>query len=110
MLPIANEAGVPIAVGDDYGVGFIPHGDYAAELELYVKEIGIAPLDVLRWATVNGAALMGLDDELGTIGEGKLADLLVIDGDPVADITCLRDPARMPAIVRDGVFVRDFLG
>ena len=109
MLPIANKAGVPIAVGDDYGIDFMPHGDYACELELYVKEIGISPLDVLRWATVNGAALMGFGDELGTIAEGKLADLLVIDGDPVADISCLGDTNNLLAIVKDGEFVKDAL-
>ena len=96
-------------MGDDYGVGFIPHGDYGAEFELYVKEIGIAPLDVLRWATKNGAALMGLGDELGTIGEGKLADLLVVDGDPVSDIRCLGEPNNLLVIVKDGKFVKDEL-
>jgi imidazolonepropionase-like amidohydrolase len=109
MLPVANEAGVPIAVGDDFGVAFIPHGDYAAELELYVKEIGIPALDVLRWATVNGSALMERGDELGTIAEGKLADLLVVDGDPVADISCLGDTDNLLAIVKDGEFVKDTL-
>ena len=109
MLPVANEAGIPIVVGDDYGVAFIPHGDYAAELELYVKEIGIPPLDVLRWATVNGARLMGFGDDLGTIAEGKLADLLVVDGDPVADIACLGDTKNLLAIVKGGELVVDAL-
>jgi imidazolonepropionase-like amidohydrolase len=110
MLPIANEAGVPIGVGDDFGVAFIPHGDYIAEFELYVKQIGIPPLDVLRWATKHGAALMGYGDELGTLREGHLADLLVVDGDPLADIRCLGDTANLLAIVKDGEFVKDELG
>lgn len=109
MLPVANESGVRIAVGDDYGIGFMPHGDYASELELYVKELGVSALDVLRWATVNGAALMGHGDELGTIAEGKLADLLVVAGDPVTDIGCLGDTDNLLAIVKDGEFVKDTL-
>ena len=51
ILPAANEAGVKLLCGDDYGAIGLPHGRYADELEFYVKEAGIAPLDVLRWAT-----------------------------------------------------------
>ena len=64
---------------------------------------------MLRWATKNGAEAAGRGDELGTIEPGKLADLLVIDGDPTHDITCLRDPAKMPVILRDGRFARNAL-
>ena len=60
-------------------------------------------------ATANGADTIGKGDRLGRIGEGKLADLLVIDGDPTTDITCLRDPANMPIIMKDGEFARDAL-
>ena len=91
LLPEANQSGMRIVVGDDYGVITIPHGDYADELSLYVKEIGIPALDVIRWATKNGAEVVDRGDELGTIEVGKLADLLVVDGDPVADIGCLKD-------------------
>ncbi|MBW2422975.1 MAG: amidohydrolase family protein, partial [Deltaproteobacteria bacterium] len=75
----------------------------------YVKDVGIPPLDVIRWATRNGAELMGRSDELGTIEEGKLADLLVVDGDPLADIGCLQDRNRLLAIVKGGIFVEDRL-
>ena len=110
ILPEVASSGVRLVVGDDFGTPLMPHGDYISEFEVYVKQLGIPALDVIRWTTKNAADAIGKGDELGTIAEGKLADLLVIDGDPVADITCLRDPARMPAIIRDGVFVRDFLG
>ena len=86
MLPKANEAGVKLLCGDDYGAISLPHGRYADELEFYVKEAGIPPLDVIRWATRNGAELMGRSHELGSVREGYLADLLVVDGDPLADI------------------------
>ena len=59
ILPMANEAGVKLLCGDDYGAIGLPHGRYADELEFYVKEAGIPPLDVLRWATRHGAELMG---------------------------------------------------
>lgn len=106
-LPEMVKAGVRLIVGDDFGTPLMPHGDYISEFELYVKQLGVPALDVLRWATSNGARAAGRADELGRIAPGQLADLLVVDGDPIGDITCLRDPARMPIIVKDGVFVRD---
>jgi imidazolonepropionase-like amidohydrolase len=97
-------------VGDDFGTPLMPHGDYVSELEIYVKQLGIPALDVLRWATKHGAEAAGAAGQLGTVEPGKLADLLVVDGHPDADISLLRDPARMPAIVKEGAFVRDALG
>jgi imidazolonepropionase-like amidohydrolase len=64
---------------------------------------------VLRWATVNGAELLQMADQLGTIEAGKLADLLVVDGDPLEDITVLQDRKNLLAIVKDGQFVKDAL-
>jgi imidazolonepropionase-like amidohydrolase len=107
ILPVAAGAGVKLVLGDDYGAAGFPHGIYGQELEFYVKVAGIAPLDVIRWATVNGAALMGRADELGTVTTGKRADLLVVDGDPITDISVLADRARILAIMKDGHFVKD---
>ena len=84
ILPEANAAGVKLLCGDDYGAISLPHGRYADELEFYVKEAGIPALDVIRWATRNGFELMGRAHELGSVREGYLADLLVVDGDPLA--------------------------
>jgi imidazolonepropionase-like amidohydrolase len=109
ILPQANDAGVKLLCGDDYGAIGLPHGKYADELEFYVKEAGIAPLDVLRWATANGAEVMGRSHELGFVREGYLADLLVVDGDPLGDIGVLQDPARLVAIVKGGALVKDEL-
>jgi imidazolonepropionase-like amidohydrolase len=109
VVPEANRAGVRMLVGDDFGTPLMPHGDYVSELEVYVKQLGIPALDVLRWATKHGALAMGRGAELGTVEPGKLADLLVVDGDPAADLGCLRDPARLLAILKDGEFVRDEL-
>jgi imidazolonepropionase-like amidohydrolase len=109
VLPVAQEAGVKLVLGDDYGAAGFPHGIYGEEIEFYVKVAGMAPLDVVRWATVNGAALMGRGDELGTVRAGKVADLLVVDGDPIGDISVLADPARIVAVMKDGSFVKDEL-
>jgi imidazolonepropionase-like amidohydrolase len=109
ILPVAAQAGVKLVLGDDYGAAGFPHGIYGEELEFYVKVAGIAPLDVIRWATVNGAALMGRSHELGTVTAGKLADLLVVDGDPSTDISVLADRTKIAAIIKDGHFVKDEL-
>ena len=110
MLPDLNRAGVKLLVGDDFGTQPIPHGTYGQELELYVKQIGIPALDVIRWATRNGAEMTGRGHELGTVSEGKLADLLVVDGDPLQDIGSLSNPVNLKAILKDGEFVKDELG
>jgi imidazolonepropionase-like amidohydrolase len=109
ILPRANEAGVRLLLGDDYGAIGLPHGCYADELAFYVKEAGIAPLDVIRWGTLHGAQLMGRADRLGTVEVGKLADLVVVDGDPLADITVLADRARLLAVMKGGDLVKDAL-
>jgi imidazolonepropionase-like amidohydrolase len=102
VLPKAQAAGVRFLVGDDYGAIGFPHGMYGGELSLYVDTVGIAPLDVLRWATVNGAAAMGRGHELGTVREGMLADLLVVDGDPSTDISVLADRSKIVTVVKGG--------
>ena len=109
VLPEANRSGVRIVLGDDYGAINFPHGPYADELAYYVEELGIPPLDVLTWATRNGAAVFGRADDLGTVTPGKLADLLVVDGDPVADINLLRDPDALVAVLLGGHPVTDRL-
>ena len=109
ILPLANEAGVKLLCGDDYGAIGLPHGHYADELEFYVKEAGIPSLDVIRWATRHGAELMGRGHELGAVREGFLADLLVVDGDPLSDIALLQDPARLRAVMKGGAFEKDAL-
>ncbi len=109
MLPEANAAGVKIVIGDDYGTILMPHGTYAEELDFYVKTVGIAPLEVIRWATQNGAELMDRSAELGSIAEGKLADLIVVDGDPSVDISVLQEPDKIQAVLKGGAFKKNAL-
>jgi len=105
MVPKANAAGVKLLIGDDFGVAGLMHGDYAKELEAYVKGAGIPALDVIGWATRNGAEMLGMKDDLGTIEAGKLADLLVVNGDPVKDIAVLQERAKLDVIMKGGKFV-----
>ncbi|ACB86269.1 metal-dependent hydrolase family protein [Natranaerobius thermophilus] len=81
----AYEAGVNIALGTDAGTPFNEHGKNSFELELMVKH-GMDPLEAIKTATYMGAELLGISDKVGQIAPGLYADLLIIDGDPVADI------------------------
>jgi imidazolonepropionase-like amidohydrolase len=110
ILPRASKAGVKLLLGDDFGGdAVLPHGDYADELDFYVNVVGIPALEVLRWATRNGAELMGRGHDLGKVETGAVADLLVIDGDPIADIGLLRRSENLVAIVKDGRFEKNLL-
>jgi imidazolonepropionase-like amidohydrolase len=109
ILPEASAAGVKLMVGDDWGTAMTPHGDYIKELEVYVNEAGIDPLEVIRWATRNAGECMQRGDPLGTIEEGKLADLIVVRGDPSKNISILGDTANLLAIMKDGKFVKETL-
>jgi imidazolonepropionase-like amidohydrolase len=107
ILPEAAAAGVKLMVGDDWGTAMTPHGQYARELALYVEEAGIAPLDVIRWATKHGAECMRMGADLGTVAEGKLADLVAVRGDPSRDIAVLGDPANILTVMKDGRLVEE---
>ncbi len=96
-------AGGRLGMGGDYGFGWNPHGDYARELTFFVEDVGLTPLEVITCATRTGAEIMGREDEFGTVEVGKLADLLIVDGDVVADIRILEDRRRFIAVMQGGV-------
>ena len=108
LLPYAAEKGAKFMIGDDWGTAMTPHGDYNKELELYV-EVGVPALDVIRWATKHGPEFMGMGDELGTIEEGKLADLLVVKGDPSKDISLLSTQDNFLVIMKGGQFIKEMI-
>jgi len=96
-------SGGRVGMGGDYGFGWNPHGDYAKELTFFVRDVGFTPLEVITCATRTGAEIMGRADEFGTVEVGKLADLLVVDGDVMADISILEDRNRFIAVLQGGI-------
>lgn len=101
-LRILSEGG-RLGMGGDYGFGWNPHGNYARELTYFTKEVGFSPLETIRCATKTGAEIMGRGDELGTLEVGKLGDVLVVEGDVIADISILEHRKNMIAVLQGGV-------
>jgi imidazolonepropionase-like amidohydrolase len=99
----ALAAGLPIGFGTDAGV--FPHGDNARELALRV-ELGEPPMATIVAATSLNARIMGWEDRVGTIEQGKLADLIAVSGDPLEDITELES---VRWVMKGGVVVKDDL-
>ncbi|MCA9156212.1 MAG: amidohydrolase family protein, partial [Planctomycetales bacterium] len=97
------KAGGRLGMGGDYGFAWTPHGTYAKELTFFVNYVGFSPLDVIRCATKHGAEIMGRGDEFGTVEPGKLADLLIVDGDVLADISLLEQRHRFLGVMQAGV-------
>jgi imidazolonepropionase-like amidohydrolase len=93
-------SGIRVLAGGDFGHQWTHHGTYAAELERYVELVGMTPLDAIHTATRNMGPVTGWD--IGQVREGFLADLLVVDGDPTADITILQQPDRRRVVVKGG--------
>jgi imidazolonepropionase-like amidohydrolase len=96
-------AGGRIGMGGDYGFAWNPHGDYAKELTFFVRDVGFTPLETITCATRTGAEIMGRGDEFGTVTPGKLADLLIVDGDVLGDIAILEDRTRFIAVMQGGI-------
>jgi imidazolonepropionase-like amidohydrolase len=101
----AVASGMRIAAGTDAGTPFNDHDAFPDELALMVRH-GLTPMQALVAATSSAATNLGLEHELGTLQVGRLADLVVVDGDPVADITAA---ARVSLVVKDGVVQRNEL-
>ena len=101
-----RDAGVRVLIGGDYGLNITPHGTYAKDLQYFVELFGLSPFEALLCATRDGGAAADPDGMVGTLEEGKYADLVIVDGDPLRDVTVLQDHARIAAVVKDGRFYR----
>ena len=97
-----RKRGVRVLPGGDYGFPATPHGTYARDLWLFVKVLGFSPMETLVAATRLGGELMGRPGELGVVKAGALADLLLVEGDPLADITVFQDAGALRMIMKDG--------
>jgi imidazolonepropionase-like amidohydrolase len=97
------KAGGRLGMGGDYGFAWNPHGDYAKELSFFVNYVGFTPMETIVCATRIGAEILGCDKDFGTLAPGKLADVLVVDGDVLADIRILEDRSKFLAVMQGGV-------
>jgi len=94
-------AGVRLVIGGDYGISIAPHGTYAKDLEYFVNLFGMSSAEALICATRNGGLAFDPHGSVGTLAEGSLADLVVVDGDPMTDIRVLQDRAKL-RVMKDG--------
>ncbi|MDW4499911.1 amidohydrolase family protein [Sulfitobacter sp. D35] len=97
-----KKRGIPIVVGGDYGFSVNPQGTNANDLEHFVTHYGFSEAHTLHCATAIGARAMNMPDELGLLREGYLADLLMLEGDPLTDITLFQDQDNIALIMKDG--------
>lgn len=105
-LSKAYKEGVMIMAGTDSGQGAVPYGEWhARELEHLMNYLGMSAMDALKAGTIYAAVATGMQNEIGTLEEGKFADILVVDGDPLADIQVLQDKTRIKVIMKGGVAI-----
>ena len=99
-----HRRGVKVLPGGDYGFAWNPIGTNARDLEHFVNYLNFTPMEAIVAATKYGGQIMMMGDELGLIKEGYLADLLIVDSDPVQDVSILQDSSRLLGIMKDGGF------
>ena len=98
----AIKAGVKVALGTDAAV--YPHGLNAHEVDVYVNQFGMSPLQGIQTGTINAADLMGWTDRIGTIEPGKWADIIALDGDPLKDVKILQ---HVNFVMKSGIVYKD---
>jgi imidazolonepropionase-like amidohydrolase len=105
-IQAAKKAGVKIALGTDAAMPLVMHGGNAKEFE-YMVEYGLTPMEAIVAGTRNAAENLRLLDQVGTVEVGKLADLVVVDGDPLADIRVLQNQSCIKLVIKEGTVVID---
>jgi imidazolonepropionase-like amidohydrolase len=104
-IRMAREAGVSIAMGTDAGIPFNMHGENLAELKLLI-DCGFSPMEAIEAGTHVAAQVLGMEEELGTVEEGKLADLVLIEGNPLEDIEILRKREFIRLVMKERKHIR----
>jgi imidazolonepropionase-like amidohydrolase len=102
-----RKRGIRVVIGGDYGFAVTPMGQNARDIEHFVTYFGYAPAEALRCATVVGAELMGMGHELGRVREGCIADLLLVRGNPLADVSLLQHRDNLAMIMQAGRLYKD---
>ncbi|SFL25202.1 amidohydrolase family protein [Geodermatophilus ruber] len=99
----AHEAGVVFVTGTDSGFSVTPYGEWhARELELLMDYAGLSAMEAIQAATCNAAVTLNLEGRVGTLEPGMLADIIVVDGDPLQDIRVLQDKRNILTVIKDG--------
>jgi imidazolonepropionase-like amidohydrolase len=106
LMPELKRRGVRLLPGGDYGFPFNPNGRNARDLELFMRYFGFSAGEALHAGTQLGAELIDMGGELGQVRAGFIADLLLVDGDPTADITLLQNKQRLLGIMQSGRFYK----
>lgn len=102
VIPEMRKRGIRVLPGGDYGFPYNPHGRNARDLEHFVRLFGFSPIEALVAATKQGGELV--DWEVGQVRAGYLADLLLVEGDPTADVRILQNKHNLAAIMKGGEF------
>jgi imidazolonepropionase-like amidohydrolase len=102
-----HKRGIRILPGGDYGFAWMPHGTNARDLQYFVDYIGMTPTEALVSATRLGGEIMQRPHELGMLRPGYLADVVMVDGDPLKDLSLLVDPERILLVMKDGEVCKD---
>jgi imidazolonepropionase-like amidohydrolase len=107
LMHKARKLGIKLLVGTDTGNNsFTPYGDnHAKELEIFVKHGGYTPMEAIVAATRDNAYAVGLEGQVGEITPGRLADIIVVNKDPIADITVLQGGKNLSMVIKDGKIV-----
>ena len=104
-----RKRGIRHSIGGDYGLAFCQNGTNARDLQYFVDYYGYRPEDALICATRNGGLQMRTEGDLGTICTGSLADILLVNGDPLQDLSILTDAARLVLIMKNGEVYKNAL-
>ncbi len=103
MMRKAFDAGVPILCGSESGFALTPYGHWhARELEVFVNELGLSPVEAVMCATKNNALAVRMQGEVGVVEAGRRADVLVVDGDVASDVTILQHRHNLRAVISRG--------
>jgi imidazolonepropionase-like amidohydrolase len=102
----AYQAGVKMAMGTDSGIA--PHGQNLRELG-FLCDIGMTPMEAIQAGTKKASELLGLENELGTLEKGKLADVVISKTDPLNDIRSMGNPENIVLVMKEGRIFKDHI-